>query len=144
MQKTTFVTKENAERNWVLVDLDGKILGRVASLIANILRGKNKALYTPHIDTGDFVVAINAEKIKLTGKKLTDKIYYSHSGYKGGLKEVPAGKMLQRKPIELIRRAVAGMLPKNKMRDHLLKKLKIYPAQDHPHQAQQPKVLEIN
>lgn len=143
MQKTTLAKKETTTRGWVLVDLDGKILGRAATKIADILRGKTKLLYTPHTDTGDFVVAINAAKIRLTGKKLTDKVYYKHSGFRGGLKEITAGKLLEKDPTALIVKAVKGMLPKNRMQDHLLNKLKVYAAAEHPHVAQQPKAIEI-
>ncbi|HSA60385.1 MAG TPA: 50S ribosomal protein L13 [bacterium] len=143
MQKTTLAKAETTQRGWVLVDLSGKILGRAATKIADILRGKTKVMYTPHMDAGDFVVAINAAKIRLTGKKLTDKIYYRHSGFRGGLKETPAGKLLQKDPTQLIIKAVKGMLPKNRMQDHLLKKLKVYAADKHPHAAQQPKAVEV-
>jgi large subunit ribosomal protein L13 len=143
MQKSTLAKKETVERGWVLVDLTDKVLGRAASKIADILRGKTKVIYTPHVDAGDFVVAINAAKIRLTGKKLTDKIYYKHSGFRGGLKETPAGKLLQKDPSQLIIKAVKGMLPKNRMQDHLLKKLKVYAADKHPHTAQQPKAVEV-
>jgi large subunit ribosomal protein L13 len=143
MQKTTLAKKETAERGWVLVDLADKVLGRAATRIADILRGKTKVTYTPHADAGDFVVAINAAKVRLTGKKLTDKIYYKHTGFRGGLKETPAGKLLQKDPAQLIIKAVKGMLPKNRMQDHLLKKLKVYPADKHPHTAQQPKPTDI-
>lgn len=143
MQKTTLVKKEAVERNWVLVDLDGKILGRAATRIADILRGKNKPTYTPHADTGDFVVAINASKIRLTGNKLQEKIYYRHSGYKGGLKEITAEKLLMKKPGDLIVKAVKGMLPKNRSQKHILNKLKVYALAEHPHAAQQPKPIEI-
>ena len=121
---------------WVLIDLQGKVLGRVASDIANILRGKNKAIFTPHFDCGDFVVAINAAKIRLTGSKLQKKMYYNHSGYMGGLTEYTAGELLNREPTELLRRAVSGMLQKNNSRKHFLRKLKIYPGAEHPHRAQ--------
>ncbi len=143
MQKTTLVKKEEVERNWVLVNVDGKILGRAATCIANILRGKNKPLFTPHEDTGDFVVVINAQKIRLTGNKLQDKIYYKHTGFRGGLKETTAEKMLQKNPTLVIEKAVYGMLPGNKMRPHLMKKLKVYAEKNHPHAAQQPKTIEI-
>lgn len=143
VQKTTLAKAETTQRGWVLVDLSGKILGRAATKIADILRGKTKVMYTPHMDAGDFVVAINAAKIRLTGKKLTDKIYYRHSGFRGGLKETPAGKLLQKDPTQLIIKAVKGMLPKNRMQDHLLKKLKVYAADKHPHAAQQPKAVEV-
>ncbi|MDO8461314.1 MAG: 50S ribosomal protein L13 [Deltaproteobacteria bacterium] len=143
MQKSSMTTKEEAVRNWVIVDLNDKILGRAASRIAILLRGKHKPSYTPYIDDGDFVVAINASKIRLTGKKLDDKMYYNHSGYRGGLKEITAGKLLEKKPEELLLRAVYGMLPKNKMNQHLMKKLKIYAGAEHPHSSQQPKTIEI-
>jgi len=143
MQKSTLAKKETVERGWVLVDLNGKILGRAATKIADILRGKTKVIYTPHMDAGDFVVAINAAKIRLTGKKLTDKVYYKHSGFRGGLKEITAGKLLLKDPTALIVKAVKGMLPKNRMQDHLLKKLKVYAEEKHPHAAQQPKAIEI-
>ena len=142
-QKTTLAKKGEIARNWVIVDLKAKVLGRAATHIANILRGKNKTVFTPNTDTGDFVVAINAKDIHLTGNKLEDKVYYRHSGYRGGLKEVTAGKLLEKNPAEMIRKAVHGMLPKNKQTKHLMKKLKVYATSEHPHQAQQPKVLEI-
>ncbi|RLE06497.1 MAG: 50S ribosomal protein L13 [Candidatus Aminicenantes bacterium] len=135
--------KEEVERNWYLVDADNKILGRLASKIASILRGKNKPIFTPHVDTGDFVVVINAKKVKLTGRKLKEKIYYHHSGYPGGLKSITAKDLIQKKPEELIRKAVKGMLPKNRLGRKQLKKLKVYPDQEHPHQAQQPKKIDI-
>lgn len=145
MQKQTyFPTKQDQKRDWVLINLDGAVLGRAATRIANILRGKHKPTYTPHFDMGDFVVAINAAKVKLTGAKWQKKIYYRHSGYKGGLKETTAAKMLERKPEELIRLAVSGMLPKNKSRPHLLKKLKVYVGEDHPHQAQKVEAISLN
>ncbi len=143
MQKTTLVTKEGAERNWVLVDLKDKALGRAATCIANILRGKNKVRFTPHIDTGDFVVAINAGQVKLTGKKPTDKIYYRHTGFPGGIKEVSAGRLRETNPPRLIERAVHGMLPKNRMNKHLLRKLHVYAGSEHPHAAQKPRQVQI-
>ena len=143
MQKSTIAKQETVERGWVLVDLNGKVLGRAATRIADLLRGKTKTIYTPHVDTGEFVVAINAAKIRLTGKKLTDKIYYKHTGFRGGLKETTAGKMLEKDPTFLIIKAVKGMLPKNRMQDHFLKKLKVYADDQHPHAAQQPKSIEI-
>lgn len=125
--------------DWVVFDANGQILGRLATQIAMVLRGKNKPTFTPHLDTGDFVIVVNAEKIKLTGAKLKDKFYYHHTGYPGGLKAVHAGKLLETKPTELLRLAVKRMLPKNALnRDILHKKLKIYAGPDHPHQAQQP------
>ena len=141
--KTEVAKIENVKRDWYLVDAQEMVLGRLASQIANILRGKNKAIYTPSVDTGDFVIVVNAEKIALTGRKLADKSYYSHSGFPGGLKEISAGKLLDKKPEELIKRAVKGMLPKNKLSRHMLKKLKIYAGSSHPHDAQQPKVLAL-
>jgi len=142
MQKTTLAKKGEISRDWVLIDLDGKVLGRTASKIANILRGKNKTMYTPHQDTGDFVVAINASKIKLTGAKLENKTYYEHSGYVGGIKETLAGDFLKKDSTELLRRAVYGMLPGNGMRKHLMKKLRIFAGDKHPHNAQQPKPIK--
>lgn len=140
--KTYQAKKGEVKRNWFLVDADGKILGRLAADIAARLRGKNKAVYTPHVDTGDFVVVINAEKIRLTGKKLDDKVYYHHTGYPGGIKGITAGKLLQLKPEDLLRFAVKGMLPKNTLGRAMLKKLKIYAGKTHPHDAQMPKELK--
>jgi large subunit ribosomal protein L13 len=142
--KTTKVAKrEEVTRDWFLVDADSKVLGRMATEIANILRGKKKPIYTPSVDTGDFVIVVNAEKVALTGNKLADKIYYSHSGFPGGLKSITAGKLIEKKPEDVIRKAVKGMLPKNKLARHMLKKLKIYAGSAHPHEAQQPKALDI-
>lgn len=143
MQKTTLAKKGEIQRNWVLIDLEGKVLGRVVTRIADILRGKNKPIFTPHEDTGDFVIAINASKIRLTGKKLTDKVYYRHSGFPGGIKAVTAGRLLSRNPARLIEKAVHGMLPKNKLSRHLIRKLHVYADAEHPHVAQQPKSIEI-
>lgn len=141
--KTFSAKAEETKKDWYVVDASGKVLGRLASEIALRLRGKHKAIYTPHVDTGDFIVVVNAEKILLTGKKLTDKIYYSYSGYPGGLRETAAGKMLAEKPEKLIRIAVAGMMPKNNLGRKLLKKLKIYSGNAHPHDAQCPKTLAV-
>lgn len=142
--KTTKVAKcEEVTRAWYLVDADSKVLGRMATEIANILRGKKKAIYTPSVDTGDFVIVVNAAKIALTGNKMADKTYYSHSGFPGGIKSITAEKLIDKKPEDLIRKAVKGMLPKNKLARHMLKKLKIYAGAEHPHKAQQPKVLDI-
>ena len=142
--KTTQVAKESEiTRDWYLVDVDNKVLGRVATEIASILRGKKKPIYTPSVDTGDFVIVVNAAKICLTGKKSADKVYYSHSGFPGGLKEITAGKLLEKKPEDLIKKAVKGMLPKNKLARHMLSKLKVYSGAEHPHQAQLPKTLDI-
>lgn len=141
--KTFSAKAEETKQDWYVVDASGKVLGRLASEIALRLRGKHKAIYTPYVDTGDFIVVVNAEKITLTGKKLTDKIYYSYSGYPGGLRETAAGKMLAEKPENLIRIAVAGMLPKNNLGRKMLKKLKVYSGNAHPHEAQCPQTLAI-
>ncbi|MRR35531.1 50S ribosomal protein L13 [bacterium] len=143
MKTTKVAKKEEVTRDWFLVDADSKVLGRMATEIANILRGKKKPIYTPSVDTGDFVVVVNAEKIQLTGNKLADKMYHSHSGFPGGLKSITAGKLIEKKPEDLIRKAVKGMLPKNKLARHMLKKLKVYAGPAHPHEAQQPKNLDI-
>ena len=140
----TFVAKENeVKKDWYLVDAENKILGRLATQIAMRLRGKHKPIFTPHADTGDFIVVINAEKVALTGKKWDKKLYYRHSGYIGGLKEISAKKLLEKKPEDVLRFAVRGMLPKNSLGRRQLKKLKIYTGSDHPHQAQQLEALEI-
>jgi large subunit ribosomal protein L13 len=141
--KTYVAKKEDMARDWYIVDAEGKVLGRLASEIAKRLRGKHKPVYTPHVDTGDFIIVVNAEKIALTGKKLTDKIYYRYSGYPGGLRETTAGKMLKEKPEDLLKIAVKGMLPKNSLGRQMLRKLKVYAGGDHCHEAQCPKVLEI-
>ncbi len=141
--KTEVAKIENVKRDWYLVDAQDVVLGRLATQVANILRGKNKAIYTPSVDTGDFVVVVNAEKIALTGRKLADKVYYSHTGFPGGLKEITAGKLLEKKPEDIIKKAVKGMLPKNKLARHMLKKLKVYAGASHPHDAQQPKSLAL-
>lgn len=139
----TYVAKpDTRNREWVVVDAADQILGRLSTQIADTLRGKNKPEYTPHIDTGDFVVVINAEKIKVTGKKLTDKLYYRHSGYPGGIRSRTLEEQLDRRPEEVIRMAVKGMLPRTKMGRAQLNKLKIYVGDQHPHSAQNPRVLE--
>ena len=143
MRITYMAKPDEIERKWYVVDATGKRLGRLASEIASVLRGKNKPQYTPHIDTGDFVVVINAEKIVLTGNKLEDKNYYTHSRYPGGLKVTTAGEMLKNKPERLIELAVKGMLPKGTLGRQQARKLKIYAGNEHPHQAQTPEVLEI-
>jgi large subunit ribosomal protein L13 len=137
--KTFVATPSNRERNWLLVDASEKTLGRLATQIADALRGKRKPTYTPHIDTGDFVVVVNAEKIRVTGSKLQDKRYYKHSGYPGGLRTRTLQEMLDRRPEEVIRLAVKGMLPRNRLGRQQMRKLKVYAGPDHPHQAQQPK-----
>ena len=141
--KTFIAKKETVQRDWYLIDAKDKILGRMASRIAMILQGKTEPIYTPHVDTGDFVIVINAEKIKLTGNKMNDKVYYSHSGYPGGFKEHPVKIWLEKHPDRVINMAVKRMLPKTKLGYAMLKKLKIYSGPDHSHEAQQPKVLEI-
>ena len=141
--KTYNARKEDVDKGWWVVDAKGLVLGRLAARIASCLRGKDKPTYTPYMDAGDFVIVVNADKIVLTGKKLTDKIYYAYSGYPGGLRETPAGKMLQSKPENVLRLAVKGMLPKNTLGRAMLKKLKIYTAGEHPHEAQCPKVMTI-
>jgi large subunit ribosomal protein L13 len=139
--KTEVAKAENVKRDWYLVDAQDIVLGRLATQIANVLRGKNKVIFTPSVDTGDFVIVVNAEKIALTGRKLADKMYYHHTGFPGGLKEITAGKLLEKRPEDIIRKAVKGMLPKNKLARHMLKKLKVYAGAGHPHDAQQPKNL---
>ncbi|MDD2364675.1 MAG: 50S ribosomal protein L13 [Desulfuromonadaceae bacterium] len=141
--KTEVAKAENVKRDWYIVDAQDLVLGRLSTQIANVLRGKNKTLFTPSVDTGDFVIVINAEKIALSGLKSAKKVYYNHSGYVGGLKEITAEKLLAKKPEELIKRAVKGMLPKNKLASAMLSKLKIYAGPNHPHAAQQPKSLAI-
>jgi large subunit ribosomal protein L13 len=142
--KTYVATPADRERSWVLVDASGKTLGRLATQIADILRGKRKPEYTPHLDVGDFVVVVNADKITVTGNKREAKRYYRHSGYPGGLRWRTLGDQLERRPEEVIRRAVRGMLPRNRLARKQLTKLKIYAGADHPHAAQKPEPLEIN
>lgn len=141
--KTSHVRKEDVDKAWYLIDAEGKVLGKLATEIAKILRGKKKAIFSPHVDTGDFVIVVNAEKVRLTGNKLKDKVYYHHSGYPGGIKAVAAEKLLVTKPEELLRRAVKGMLPKNRLGRRIVKKLKVYAGPDHPHAAQQPEQLQV-
>ena len=140
----TFVAKEHEiEKKWFLVDAEDRILGRLATQIATRLRGKHKPIFTPHADTGDFIVVINADKVAMTGTKWDNKYYYRHSGYIGGLKQISARKLMEKKPEEIIRMAVKRMLPKNSLGRRQLKKLKIYAGSKHPHEAQNPKKLEI-
>ncbi|MEK7306716.1 MAG: 50S ribosomal protein L13 [Nitrospirota bacterium] len=141
--KTVSIRKEDITRKWYLVDASEKILGRLASEVASILRGKHKPQFTPYLDLGDHVVVINAGKIKMTGNKLKDKVYYHHSGYPKGLKSRTAGELMKEKPEEVVSMAIKGMLPKNKLGKAMGKKLKIYRGPEHPHQAQTPEVLEI-
>jgi large subunit ribosomal protein L13 len=142
--KTFVATSENRQRDWYVVDAEGKTLGRLATQIADTLRGKRKPEYTPHCDTGDFVVVVNAEKIRVTGNKRSDKVYYRHTGYPGGIRSRTLAEMLERRPEEVIRRAVRGMLPKNRLARRQITKLKVYAGPEHPHQAQQPKPMEVD
>jgi len=141
--KTFLPSEKDIKRNWWLVDAEGLELGRLASRIALLLQGKRKRIYTPHIDTGDFVVVVNAEKVKLTGRKLDTKIYYHHSGYPGGLKARTARQILESHPERLIQLAVKRMLPKNKLGRKMFKRLKVYRGPEHPHEAQKPQELDI-
>ena len=141
--KTYSAKPGEISRDWYVVDAEGKTLGRLATQIAEVLRGKGKPAYTPHVDTGDFVVVVNAEKIAVTGTKLDDKMYYRHSGYPGGLKARPLREQLERRPTEVLRKAVKGMLPKNRLARQQLGKLKIYAGPEHPHEAQAPKPLDV-
>ena len=141
--KTYVATPSTRERNWLVVDATGQTIGRLATQIADTLRGKRKPEYTPHCDTGDFVIVVNAEKISVTGNKRTEKMYYRHSGYPGGLRARSLEEMLKRRPEEVIRKAVKGMLPRNRLGRAQLTKLKIYAGPEHPHDAQQPKQLPL-
>lgn len=131
------------KRNWFIVDASGKTLGRLASRVASVLKGKTKPIYTRHVDTGDFVIIVNADKVHLTGRKLEQKTYYSHSGYPGGLKSVTAGKLMKSRPDRVIKMAVQGMLPKTQLGKAMLTKLKIYAGEAHPHAAQQPSEMKF-
>jgi len=140
----TYVTKpDEVQREWFVVDASGKTLGRLATEVARILRGKHKPTYSPMIDAGDYVIVVNAEKVRVTGRKMTQKFYYRHSGYPGGFKQISLGDMLARHPTRVIEYAVRGMLPKNALGRRMFKKLKVYAGPDHPHQAQNPKPLEL-
>jgi len=141
--KTYTAKPEDIKREWFLVDAEGKTLGRLATKIAEILRGKHKPIYTPHLDCGDYVIVVNADKIRVTGRKLDQKIYYRHSGYPGGLKSITLRDQLQKHPERVLEAAVRGMLPKNRLGRKMFKKLKVYAGDSHPHQAQQPKTLEL-
>jgi large subunit ribosomal protein L13 len=141
--RTFVATPATRERRWLLVDASGKTLGRLATQVADALRGKRKPEYTPHIDVGDFVVVVNAEKVRVTGNKREEKIYYRHSGYPGGLRSRTLGEMLARRPEEVIRLAVRGMLPKNRLGRAQLRKLKVYAGPEHPHEAQKPEPMEV-
>ena len=144
MQKTWNAKTGEVPREWYVVDAEGKTLGRLATRIADTLRGKDKPQYTPHTDTGDFVVVVNAEKIAVTGNKMDEKMYYRHSGYPGGLKERTLREQLERRPTDVLRKAVKGMLPRNRLARQQLLKLKIYAGPEHPHEAQAPKPLELS
>ena len=141
--KTYNAIPENVEKKWFVVDAQGRVLGRLASFVAARLRGKHKPIYTPHVDTGDHVVVVNAAKVVLTGNKWDDKMYHRHSGYLGGLKSRSAKDLLQRRPTDLVLHAVRGMLPKNKLGRKMLKKLKVYAGSEHPHEAQKPESLQF-
>ena len=141
--KTQSVNKESASHDWYVVDADSKTLGRLSTRIANRLRGKHKPEFTPHVDTGDYIVVINADKIHVTGNKETDKLYYHHTGFPGGIKSIALGKMRERSPEKILENAVRGMMPKNKLGRAMLSKLKVYAGSSHPHDAQQPTPLEL-
>ncbi len=143
MTRTAMITKEDADRRWYVVDAKDLVLGRLATRVAMVLRGKNKPTYTPNADTGDFVIVVNAEKVRLTGKKMTDKVYYRHTGYMGGLKATTPEKLLESHPERIVEYAVRGMLPKTRLGDRLFTKLKVYAGPDHPHQAQCPAPLAV-
>lgn len=141
--KTFMAKAETVQRKWYVIDADGMVLGRLAAQVAAILRGKNKPIFTPHVDTGDHVIILNADKVILTGKKLDQKLYRLHSGYPGGLKETPYRVLMQKKPEFAVREAIRGMLPHNSLGRQMIKKLKVYKGTEHEHQAQQPEVLTL-
>jgi large subunit ribosomal protein L13 len=141
--RTFTAKKEEIERNWYVVDAEGQTLGRLASRIAPILKGKHKPAYTPHLDCGDYIVVINADKVRVTGRKMDQKFYYRHSGYPGGLRSISLREQLDKFPERVLESAVKGMLPKNRLGRRMIKKLKVYAGDSHPHQAQQPKPLEL-
>lgn len=143
--KTTFMANaQNVERKWYVVDAEGQTVGRLAAEVAKVLRGKNKPTFTPHVDTGDFVIVINAEKAVFTGKKLTDKTYFRHSGYNGGTTFTSAGLMMEKFPTRVIEHAIRGMLPKNRLGEQMYRKLNVYAGPEHPHAAQQPEELKLD
>lgn len=142
--RTTYMAKaQDMERKWLIVDANGQTIGRLASEVASILRGKHKPIYTPHVDTGDHVIIINAEKVEFTGKKLQDKKYYNHSGWAGGLRERTAAEMRDKYPRELLERTIKGMIPHNRLGRQMVKKLHVYAGSEHPHQAQKPESYEL-
>ena len=144
MKNSYMQRKEDLVRSWYVIDADGLTLGRLATKVAHVLRGKHKATFTPHIDCGDFVIIVNASKVNLTGNKLNDKIYYNHSGYTGGLRERTAREMKENYPVEMVERAVKGMLPKGRLGRAMYKKLFVYAGSEHPHMAQQPKEMKLD
>ena len=141
--RTYVVKQQDITRKWFVVDADGKNLGRLASAVASILRGKHKPIFSPHLDVGDYVIVVNADRIAVTGRKLDQKMYYRHTGYPGGLRERNLRDLLQRHPTHAVKFAVRGMLPKNRLGRKMIKKLKIYAGPEHPHEAQQPEILEL-
>jgi large subunit ribosomal protein L13 len=141
--KTVSAKKQDVMKKWLVIDASGQILGRLASKVASLLRGKHKPIFTPHVDTGDHVIVINAEKVRLTGRKQALKVYHHHTGYPGGLRSITAGSLLKEAPERLIHRAVQGMLPKTTLGHAMLKKLKVYRGPEHPHQSQQPAVNKV-
>lgn len=143
MERTYVTKEENVQRDWYVVDASGETLGRLASKVARILRGKHKPIYSPSVDTGDYVVVVNAEKIHVTGRKLDQKVYHRHSGYPGGIKEISLREMSEQDPTWVIEHAVRGMLPRNRLSRKMVKKLKVYAGPEHPHRAQQPEPLEL-
>ncbi|GAB4228240.1 MAG: 50S ribosomal protein L13 [Deltaproteobacteria bacterium] len=145
MKTTKMLTRNPADQKWYVVDAEGKVLGRLATKVADVLRGKHKPTFTPNADIGDFVIVVNADKVRLTGKKMTDKVYYHHTGYMGGLKSTtPAKELAGSHPTRIVEWAVRGMLPKTRLGDRLFTKLKVYAGPEHPHKAQQPKALAVN
>ncbi len=136
--------KENIERKWYVIDAEGETLGRLATKAATVLRGKHKVTYTPHVDCGDYVIVVNASKVKLTGNKLNDKMYYNHSGYPGGLRERNAKEMIENYPCEMVERAIKGMLPHNRLGRQMAKKLFVYADSEHKHEAQKPEVMKVD
>ncbi|MBP2057229.1 large subunit ribosomal protein L13 [Lactobacillus colini] len=144
MRTTPLAKTSDIKRKWYVIDATDVALGRLSAVVASILRGKNKPQYTPNVDTGDYVIVVNAGKLKLTGKKATDKIYYHHSEYRGGLKATPAGELLANNPVRLVEQSVKGMLPKNTLGHQEFMKLHVYAGEDHEHQAQKPEELDIN
>ena len=141
---TFMANASNIERKWYVVDAEGQTVGRLAAEVAKVLRGKNKPTYTPHVDTGDYVIVINADKVKFTGKKLTDKVYFRHSGYQIGTTFTSAGQMLEKFPTRVVEHAVRGMLPKNRLGAQMYRKLNVYAGAEHPHAAQKPEELKLN